>query len=43
MLDGALFDKLAALGSVLRNDDRPFGGIQARLLPSPPLPGRSPR
>lgn len=30
MLDGRLFDKLAALGSILRGDKRPFGGIQVR-------------
>jgi hypothetical protein len=36
MLDGRLFDKLAALGSTLRGDKRPFGGIQVRSCACPP-------
>ena len=28
MVDGELFDKLARLGSMLRKDPKPFGGIQ---------------
>ena len=31
MVDGDLFDKLARLGSLLRRDARPFGGIQVGL------------
>jgi hypothetical protein len=33
MVDGELFDKLAAIGSVIRGKfDKPFGGIQVRLV-----------
>ena len=28
MIDGELFDKLARIGSMIRKDTRPFGGIQ---------------
>ena len=30
MVEGDLFDKLARIGSLLRKDARPFGGIQVR-------------
>lgn len=31
MVDARLFEKLATIGSFLRKDDRPFGGIQLVL------------
>lgn len=36
MIDGTLFDKLEAMGRLLRNSDKPFGGIQVIDLPSYP-------
>lgn len=36
MLDGILFDKLATLGSTLRGNNKPFGGIQVRSSLPPP-------
>jgi ATP-dependent DNA helicase PIF1 len=30
MVDGDLFDKLARIGSILRKNIEPFGGIQVR-------------
>jgi len=41
MLDGVLFDKLNEIGMTVRNNTKPFGGIQARLSSLPrlfPLP-----
>lgn len=31
MVDGKLFDKLAEIGSLIRQKPTPFGGIQVRL------------
>jgi hypothetical protein len=31
MIDGTLFDKLSQLASKLREDNRPFGGIQVNI------------
>lgn len=36
MLDGGLFDKLSQIGSRLRNNPKPFGGIQVRPTPLTP-------
>ncbi|KIJ68805.1 hypothetical protein HYDPIDRAFT_25060 [Hydnomerulius pinastri MD-312] len=42
MLDGRLFDKLEAIGRYVRNDNRPFGGLQLILsgdfFQLPPVP-----
>lgn len=37
MLDGDLFDKLAQIGSQIRKNPMPFGGIQVRVADLPPL------
>ena len=48
MVDGAMFDKLEALGRLLRKDERPFGGIQLVItgdffqLPPVPDSGQKP-
>ena len=31
MLSGDMFDKLSKIGSRMRNDSRPFGGVQLIL------------
>ena len=43
MVDGELFDKLARLGSMLRKNPAPFGGIQVYALPHEPSPMIEPR
>lgn len=37
MIDGILFDKLARIGSILRNRLDPFGGIQVNLFHDSPV------
>ena len=32
MVDGGLFDKLAEIGSLIRQKPEPFGGIQVRMV-----------
>src|SRR3569833_1792604 len=42
MVDGELFDKLSQIGRILRNNGRPWGGIQLvitdNLIQHPPVP-----